>query len=356
MNTSARWSRGQVLIACAVAALVAAPSTGVTQAGTITQRQVVQRDTSTTRYTDKVVDYGVCRGVDPSCYNNWGAAFRANATPRVLVISRTAGPRHGKLGTQMAEGLNPTLADNNVAQKALVAWGQEYGFQVDWTEDLSIITGRLKQYNVLVFLSNTRAFLDDASQTALMQYMRNGGGFVAIHNTLGAMYQWPYFQGLMGGANFYDHGPNRGGTVVMTNTTDESTRTLPARWAYRDEWYHLEPFPSFVRVLAEVDTDSFQASGQGGAGQGGPGGQAGAPGQGAQPAQPAVRNGHPGHPGFHPVTWCQYYDGGRAWITSLGHDAGSFRDDPAFPGQKEFKEHVVKGILSAAGVLPFCTG
>ena len=124
-----------------------------------------------------------------------------------------------------------------------------------------------------------------------------------------------------------------------------STKSLPARWAYRDEWYHLEPFPSFVRVLAEVDTETFQAGAQGG--QGGAGGQG---------AQAGARDGHPGHPGFHPVTWCQYYDGGRAWITSLGHDAGAFQDGSEFPGQKEFKEHVVKGILSAAGVVPFCTG
>ena len=294
--------------------------------------QGAQRDTSTARYTDRIADYGVCRGVDPACYNGWSAPFRRNATPRVLMISRTAGPRHANLGPVLPAGMNPPLAEANVAQRAIVAWGQEAGFGVDWTEDVEQLTlNRLRQYNALVFLSNTRLFLDDPAQLALQQYIRNGGGFVAIHNTLGAMYQWPYFQGLMGGANFYDHGPNRGGTVVTTNPRDASTSALPARWEFRDEWYHLQPFPSFVRFLAEVETRTLEGAG-------------------------TARDGHPGHPDFHPVSWCHYYDGGRAWITSLGHDAGAFQDGSTFAGQKAFKEHVVKGILSAAGAIPFCTG
>ena len=42
-------------------------------------------------------------------------------------------------------------------QQAIVDWGTEYGFQVDWTEDLSWFTtrGQLRNYNTIVFLSNT---------------------------------------------------------------------------------------------------------------------------------------------------------------------------------------------------------
>jgi hypothetical protein len=29
--------------------------------------------------------------------------------------------------------------------------------------------------------------------------------------------------------------------------------------------------------------------------------------------------GHPGHGRDHPVSWCRYYDGGRSWVTTLGH-------------------------------------
>ena len=63
---------------------------------------------------------------------------------------------------------------------------------------------------------------------------------------------------------------------------------------------------------------------------------------------------HPGHGDFHPVAWCQYYDGGRAWLTTLGHDGLAFTDGSGFPGQAQFKKLIVGGILSAMGNQPFC--
>jgi hypothetical protein len=50
-------------------------------------------------------NYGVCHGTDPSCYHNWGVARQK----KVLLFTRTAGPRHASLGTALASGLNPPL-------------------------------------------------------------------------------------------------------------------------------------------------------------------------------------------------------------------------------------------------------
>ena len=36
--------------------------------------------------------YNVCRGTNPKCYHDWGAF--ASTPDRVLIYSRTAGPRH----------------------------------------------------------------------------------------------------------------------------------------------------------------------------------------------------------------------------------------------------------------------
>ena len=66
------------------------------------------------------------------------------------------------------------------------------------------------------------------------------------------------------------------------------------------------------------------------------------------------RTTHPGHGSFHPTTWCQYYDGGRSWVTTLGHDRAAFTDGSGFPGQAQFKQLIVNGILSAMGNKPFC--
>jgi hypothetical protein len=63
----------------------------------------------------------------------------------------------------------------------------------------------------------------------------------------------------------------------------------------------------------------------------------------------------PGHGSFHPVAWCQYYDGGKVWATTLGHDAGAFaNDDAAFPGSIAFRKMVVGGLKSVMGIEPFC--
>jgi type 1 glutamine amidotransferase len=277
-------------------------------------------------------DYGVCRGTDPSCYHDWGN-FDPAAGYKVLLYTRTAGPRHADLGPALGPGLNPPLAAGNVVQAAMVKLGQANGFAVDYTEDLAQLASpnQLFRYNAVVFFSTSRDTLDDPAQTSLRQYIRGGGGFVGVHNAFGTEYNWPWYEGLLGGANFYDHGPLQAGTVVTVNHRDASTAGLPNRWAFTDEWYNLVPFPSRVRVLATVDESSLVRGVKG-------------------------SMGHPGHGDFHPVAWCQYYDGGRAWLTTLGHDAQDFSDGSTFPGALQFQQLLVGGIQSAMGAKPFCRG
>ncbi|MET8150590.1 ThuA domain-containing protein [Actinoplanes sp. NPDC049668] len=269
-------------------------------------------------------DYGVCRGTDPRCYHDWGN-FDPAAGYRVLLYTRTAGPRHANLGPALAPGLNPPLTAANIVQNGVVELGRANGFGVDWTEDVTRLAspGNLFRYNAVVFFSTSRDTLDDAAQTSLRQYIRGGGGFVGVHNAFGTEYNWPWYEGLLGGANYYDHGPVQIGTV---RTADRRDTSLPRRWEFRDEWYNLVPFPSRVRVLATVDESTLAEGVAGG-------------------------SGHPGHGANHPVAWCQYYDGGRAWLTTLGHDAGLFE---AVPGAAHFRALLLGGIESAMGRTPFC--
>jgi hypothetical protein len=74
-----------------------------------------------------------------------------------------------------------------------------------------------------------------------------------------------------------------------------------------------------------------------------------------------MRSVHPGFPSFHPVAWCHYYDGGRAWITTLGHDVSATSDlsilptSSTVPGRTELQKLLVNGVKSAMGLIPFCT-
>ena len=194
--------------------------------------------------------YNVCRGIDPKCYHNWVD----DRQMRVLVYSRTAGPRHGHLGTALGAGKNTQnettfavtctadqpgppvvrgncLGANNTAQQALRTWLNAEGIAVDVTEDVTQLGGN--QYRAIIFMSTTRDTMWkhgsmllttntnltnnthlDAAKTALRQYMRAGGGFFGIHNVFGTEYNWPYYEGLVGNANYYDHGANQSGHVV----------------------------------------------------------------------------------------------------------------------------------------------
>ncbi|MEU1623069.1 ThuA domain-containing protein [Streptomyces sp. NPDC005722] len=275
-------------------------------------------------------DYGVCRGTDPGCYHDWGNFDPANGY-KVLLFTRTAGPRHANLGPALAPGMNPPLTDANVVQNAVVKMGQNNGFQVDYTEDVTQLAspGTLFRYNAVIFYSTSRDTLDDAAQTSLRQYVRGGGGFVGIHNAFGTEYNWPWYEGLLGNANFYDHGPNQTGIVRTVDRKDVSTKSLPSSWTFTDEWYNLVPAPTRVRVLAKVDESSLTRGVTG-------------------------NYNHPGHGDNHPVAWCQYYDGGRAWLTTLGHDAKDFSTDGSFAGATEFQNLILGGIQSAMGKTPFC--
>jgi hypothetical protein len=286
--------------------------------------------------------YNVVRGRVPASYHPWVS----DRQDRILLYTRTAGPRHAHLGPALAAGLNPPLTAAHVLQNAIAGWMGEVGVQVDWTEDVTLVPGIGSSYKAVVFGSTSRDTLWrhgtavqpaaavntttgahlDAARTALRQYLRAGGGFAGIHNAIGGTeYNWPYYEGLCGGTQYYDHGALQNG-VVVTYAKDSSTRELPPRWEFKDEWYNWMPFPSRVKFLLGVDESTL-----------------------------ATKSGtHPGHGRFHPVSWCQYYDGGRSWVTALGHDPAAWTDGSGYPGQEFFKRHIVDGILSAMGDLPFC--
>ena len=129
-------------------------------------------------------------------------------------------------------------------QREMVALLAKQHIKVDYTEDLAEMQApRLNAYSAVIFFSTSRDTLDDGAKTALRQYMRAGGGFVGIHNAFGTMYNWPYYEGLLGGANYYDHGPFRSGDVVVVDSNDASTKGAAAALALRRRVVQLRALP-----------------------------------------------------------------------------------------------------------------
>ncbi len=342
-------------------------------------------------------NYGVCSTFGSSaqalsCYHNWGVV---RATPpgfpngKVLLFTRTAGPRHASIGTALAKGLNPPLGANNNTQKDMIRLLNAQGIAVDYTEDINAFTN-LNQYAAIIFFDGSRESMWnhgnyivpgmavststtaqlDSAKVNLRQYIRAGGGFVAIHNAFGTEYNWPWYEGLLGNGNYFDHGGFRTGSAQVA-ALDPSTAgigadysipggqanpcagcTVPAvgavgtEFPFQDEWYTLVPYPTNVKVLLNLDigTQTSQCTGL-------PcyytKGDSTLP-----PAQTA---------GLEPIAWCHYYDGGRSWDTVLGHDVSATSDislppsGSSVPNRAQFQNLLVNGIKSAMGLIPFCT-
>lgn len=219
------------------------------------------------------------------------------AKPRVLVFSRTKGFVHSSIPFGIA---------------AVQKLGKANGFDVDTTKNAAyFVDDSLKKYAAVIFNCTTGNVLDPEQQAAFERYIQAGGGYVGIHSAADTEYEWPWYNKLMG-AYFSSHpsGPNvRPAAVDVLDKTHGSTAHLPDRWNRTDEWYNYRSFYTGLKVLANLDENSYE------------GGTNGA---------------------NHPIAWYHEFDGGRAFYTGGGHVDTSY-DEPLF------LQHVLGGIRYAMG-------
>jgi type 1 glutamine amidotransferase len=264
-----------------------------------------------------VVAVGLAGPVGPAAAASTGSAASGHH-PRfsALVFSKTAAFRHDSIPAGVA---------------AIQRLGAEHNFTVDATEDATAFTdANLARYDVVVWLSTTGDVLNDAQQAAFERYIRAGGGYAGIHAASDTEYDWAWYGGLVG-AYFRDHpgavNPQfQTATVKVLGRGTAATRPLPRRWVREDEWYNFRTNPrGTVRVLAEVDERTYDPRGF------------------------SVPGGSPGMGRHHPISWCQPYDGGRAFYTAMGHKS-EYYSEPLLLA------HLLGGIRMAAGVVPFHCG
>ena len=228
---------------------------------------------------------------------------------RALIFSKTAAFRHTECIPQGTVRITQMAA--------------RHGVEVDATENAALFTEEnLAKYDVVIFLCTTGDVLNDAQQAAFERYIRNGGGYAGIHSASDTEYDWAWYGGLVG-AYFRDHpgSVNPQFQVATMNVEDRhtaATRRLPRRWTREEEWYNFRTNPrDSVHVLLSVDESTYDPRGY------------------------SVPGGSPPM-GDHPISWCQPYDGGRAFYTALGHK-GVYWDEPLL------LSHVWGGIEMAAG-------
>ena len=213
---------------------------------------------------------------------------------RILIFSKTAAFYHKSIA---------------VGNTALFKLAQENKLEVDTTIDASVFTTEnLKKYKAVIFFNTTGDVLNDEQQAAFEKYIKAGGGFVGIHAATDCEYNWPWYGNLVG-AYFGNHPAIQEATLNVIDTKHLSTKSLPAEWKRKDEWYNFKWMATDLKVLITIDENSYK------------GGKM---------------------DGKHPMAWYHEYDGGRAFYTELGHTDESF-SDPLYLG------HVLGGIRYAMG-------
>ncbi|WP_158973652.1 ThuA domain-containing protein [Cellulophaga sp. L1A9] len=215
-------------------------------------------------------------------------------------------------------GANGYVHDSKEAGIDLIeALGLNNGWEVITTDDTSIFNVKeIVSFDVVLFnnnCGNKGQILSKGNQLALQQFIRNGGGFVGIHcagaiwNEGGAYQQW--FEKLIGTKQI-DHPKVQSAKLIVEDAVHQSTKHLDKEWTVTDEWHRFSFNPrKDVHVLLSVDEDSYEGTQKMG--------------------------------GDHPFTWCQQYDGGRSFFTSLGHTQEIYADS-------NFRNLIAGGIEWAA--------
>lgn len=171
-------------------------------------------------------------------------------------------------------------------------------FSVDATEDISSITrGSLARYDVLFFALTTGELpLDAEQQSAVLEFVSSGKGFLGAHSATDTLYDWPDY-GRLVGAYFKEHPWTGSAGVIVEDEGHPATAGLGSRFTINEEFYTFRENPRpRVHVLLRLDAASVGASAD------------------------------------CPLGWTQEYGSGRSYYNALGHFAETWRD-PRFQRQ-----------------------
>ncbi len=221
----------------------------------------------------------------------------------VLYVTHTAAFRHAVL--ERSHEVMRELAEASGA------------FDVVVTEDPALLTAdNLAQYDAVVFYTTGELPMDASQQSALLDFVAGGKGFVGIHSATDTFYEWPEYGRLIGGY-FDDHPWHQEITIKVDDQNHPATRHLGASFTLNDEIYQVKDWSrSDVHVLLSVDTSSLDLEDE------------------------RVHR----DDGDFALAWTRPYGQGRVFYTALGHEPDVWND-------ARFGTHVTEGIRWAIGAV-----
>lgn len=213
------------------------------------------------------------------------AALPPKPGDAILIFSGTTGYRHDSI----PDGI-----------RAVSAIAARRGLQVVPSDDPAVFTAdRLKRFQAIVLLSCTTDPKNPASEwlvgdrrTALQQFVRNGGGILAIHAAADSHYNWPWYSRLIG-AHFARHPQGTPkGKITVVAPDDPAMRGLTRSLERTDEWYYFDDYDPISKALVVLDPASI----------------------GENDVNP------------NPVAWTRQINAGRVFYTAMGHTRESYSD------------------------------
>jgi hypothetical protein len=212
----------------------------------------------------------------------------AHAEPpvkRILYFTYSAGYRHEVI--PLSKGILTQLGRNAGV------------FEVTATEDPSEFSAEnLERYAAVIFYTTGELPMSGAQKTALLNFVRSGGGFLGIHSATDTFYTWPDYLDLVGG--YFDGHPwHQAVTIEVVDPSDQMVAFLGKLLRIEDEIYQISNFDyRGSHVLLRLDQSSVDLSKTG------------------------------VHQRFYgwPLAWTRFYGQGRVFYTALGHEASVWQD------------------------------
>lgn len=226
-----------------------------------------------------------------------------NTQFRVLLYTKTAGFHHESIHAGVA---------------AIRALGERHHFTITWEESARVFTDAgLERYQAIIFLNTTGDILDADQQAAMEKFIRGGKGFVGIHAAADTEYDWVWYTQLVG-RMFRTHPQIQTARLTLESKDFPGLELWPSTRIWTDEWYQYgEENSKNLKYLITVDEKTYD------------------------PKVTRPNQTFEGMGDFHPMSWYQEFDGGRAFYTGLGHI-------PAIYSDALFLEHLYGAIYWAA--------
>lgn len=249
----------------------------------------------------------------------------AEGKVKVLMLTQSAGFKHGSVNREPKNGAKLDLAPAEVAMTQL---GQQSGlFDIHCTQDAASDFTKANfeknKYDLVFFYTTGDLPIAEADLDYFFKEWlpKKGHGFVGFHSALDTYHNYKPYWDMIGGT--FDGHPWGSGelvTIAVHDTKHPSMKPFGNEFQIKDEIYWYKNWqPEKVHVLMSLDLEKCKTKGEMKRGADG------------KPTGEVAKARHV------PVAWVKNYGEGKVFVTNLGHNPETWTD-------KRFLDHVTGGV------------